>query len=74
MGRFSLFVGYYGVQGRGGANDAEGWSSIDEGGGRKEGGKRTGGGGELIAGRSKRDDEQCRWETEKDGRGSDREL
>jgi hypothetical protein len=31
MGRFSLFVGYYGVQGRGSANDAEGWSSIDEG-------------------------------------------
>jgi len=31
MGRFSLFVGYYGVQGRGSANDAKGWSSIDEG-------------------------------------------
>jgi len=31
MGRLSLFVGYYGVQGRGGANEAEGWSSIDEG-------------------------------------------
>jgi hypothetical protein len=30
MGRFSLFVGYYGVQGRGGANDVKGWSSIDE--------------------------------------------
>jgi hypothetical protein len=43
------------------------------GGGRKEGGKRTGGGGELIAGRSRRDHQQCRWETEKDRRGSDRE-
>jgi len=39
MGRFSLFVGYYGVQGRGGANDAKGWNSIDEG-RWKEGGRR----------------------------------
>jgi len=46
---FSL-LGYYGVQGKGGAHDAEGWSSIDEG---KEGGKRAGGGGELIAKRSR---------------------
>jgi hypothetical protein len=30
MGRFSLFVSCYEVQGRGGANDAKGWSSIDE--------------------------------------------
>ncbi len=60
---------YYGVQGRGGANDAEGWSSIDE-----EGGKRTRGGAELIAARSRRDHQQCRWETEDDGLGSNKEL
>ncbi len=48
MGRFSLFVGYCGVQGRGGANDAEGWNSIDEG--RWKEGRRQ---WRLIAERSK---------------------
>jgi len=46
MGRFLSLLGCYGVQERGGANDGEGWSNIDEG------GKKTGGGAELIAGRS----------------------
>jgi len=53
MGRFSLFVGYCGVQGRGGANDAEGWNSIDEG--RWKEGRRQ---WRLIAERSKRFHEQ----------------
>jgi hypothetical protein len=39
------------------------------GGGRKERGKRTGGGSELIAARSRRNDQKCKWEKEKDGRG-----
>jgi hypothetical protein len=58
MGRFSLFVGYYGVQGRGGTNDAKGWNSIDEGRwkeGRRREDRRW---WRLIAKRSRRFHEQ----------------
>jgi hypothetical protein len=73
-------LGYYGVQGRGGTNDAEGWSSIDEGRwkeGRRQEGKRTRGQEAVVSGelkRSKRCHQQDAWESGKDGLGSNREL
>jgi len=64
MGRFSLFVGYYGVQGRGGANDAKGWSSIDERRWKEERRREDMRMWGAEAGRSRGDHKQGRWETE----------
>jgi len=43
-------------------------ATLMRGAGRKEGGKRTWGGAELIAGRSRRIQRQCRYGTEADRR------